>query len=83
HTEEPSGYPKIKVQLHAQVIDAGTRGTLCRQTFDIEETAGGPAIEQVVQAFGDAGQSLTARMIDWLSGCDYPPVPETDPARQP
>lgn len=83
HTEEPAGYPTIKVELHAQVIDARTRGTVCRQTFEIKETAGGPAVEQVVQAFGDAGQLLTARMIDWLSGCDYPPAPETDPARQP
>ncbi|MEC7378478.1 MAG: hypothetical protein VX421_12765, partial [Pseudomonadota bacterium] len=29
HTEEPAGYPTIKVELHAQVIDARTRGTVC------------------------------------------------------
>ncbi|SFR38682.1 cholesterol transport system auxiliary component [Marinobacter gudaonensis] len=83
HAEEPGGYPRVNLRLHAQVIDAGSRQSLCRQTFTVEQDAEGPAIEQVVQAFGDAGQSLTARMIDWLSGCGYPPAPETVRARQP
>lgn len=83
HAEEPSGYPTIKVRLHAQVIDARSRSSLCRQTFTIEEAAEGPAIEQVVEAFADAGQALAGRMSDWLSGCDYPPAQETVPARRP
>lgn len=83
HAEKPAGFPEVVVSLHAQVIDTRSRESLCRRTFDLSQTADGPAIEQVVQAFGAAGKRLTGEMIDWIRTCDYPPAPGTDPARQP
>ncbi|MEE3170856.1 MAG: hypothetical protein VX324_12125, partial [Pseudomonadota bacterium] len=71
------------VARQALLFLARRRGIVVVLNFYLKHTAGGPAVEQVVQAFGDAGQLLTARMIDWLSGCDYPPAPETARARQP
>lgn len=83
HVEEPADTPRVTMQVHARVIDAGSHESLCSQTFRVEEAAAGPGIDQVVRAFDVAGQTLASRVLGWITTCRFPPAPGTDPATQP
>lgn len=87
HSETPEAGPQVVIELHLQLIHNRSRSSLCTRTVRIVEPASGTSVDQIVEAFGIAGSSLAARVIDWVTTCDYPsrltPSPETDPTRQP
>jgi len=83
HVENPESTPRIVIELHVQLIHNRSRASLCSNNFRIAEPAPGPAIEQIIEAFGAAGNTLSDRVILWATACDLPSHPERDQPRQP
>ncbi|KMQ74280.1 ABC-type uncharacterized transport system, auxiliary component [Marinobacter subterrani] len=83
HTENPESEPRAIIELHAQLIRNRSRASLCNHSFSIMEPAAGTGIEQVVEAFGVAGNRLSDQVTAWVTACDLSSRPEKDHPTQP
>lgn len=84
HIENTEGTaPRAVIELHALLLENGSRRSLCRRSFRIVEPASGPGIEQAVEAFGAAGNRLSDEVIEWVTGCGLPSRREKDQPTQP
>lgn len=69
HTENNGSQVKAVIELHGQMIDNRSRKTLCAESFQSREPTPGASIEQVVAAFGKAGEQLANAVARWASAC--------------
>jgi cholesterol transport system auxiliary component len=65
HSEYIAGEPVAVIRLDASLVDERDRRLLASRRFEARAASTGTAVERVVEAFGRAGDTLTADLIDW------------------
>ncbi|QTF91045.1 ABC-type transport auxiliary lipoprotein family protein [Halomonas sp. BM-2019] len=65
HSEYIAGEPVAVIRLDASLVDERDRRLLATRRFEAQAASTGTAVTRVVEAFGRAGDSLTAELIDW------------------
>lgn len=64
-SEYRNGSPVVIVRFDAQLRRGGSREVLAARTFEVTATPSGVAVPQVVQAFGQACDQLSAQVVEW------------------
>lgn len=64
-SEYRNGAPVVVVRLDAQLRRGGSRQVLASRSFEATATPSGVAVPQVVQAFGQACDQLSAQVVAW------------------
>jgi cholesterol transport system auxiliary component len=64
-SEYRNGSPVVVVRLDAQLRRGGSRDVLAARSFEVTATPSGVAVPQVVQAFGQACDQLSAQVVEW------------------
>ncbi|HEX7130593.1 MAG TPA: ABC-type transport auxiliary lipoprotein family protein [Rhodanobacteraceae bacterium] len=64
-SEYRNGSPVVVVRLDAQLRRGGSRNVLAARSFEVTATPSGVAVPQVVQAFGQACDQLSAQVVEW------------------
>lgn len=59
------GKPVVLITLDARLVDRNTQHTLANRRFEVRQPASDTAVEQVVEAFGKAGDRLSREVVDW------------------
>ncbi|HET7557490.1 MAG TPA: ABC-type transport auxiliary lipoprotein family protein [Rhodanobacteraceae bacterium] len=57
--------PVVVIRFDAQLRRGGSRQVLAARSFEVSATPSGVAIPQIVQAFGRAGDQLSAQVVEW------------------
>ena len=64
-SEYRNGSPVVVIRFDAQLRRGGSREVLAARSFEVTATPSGVAVPQVVQAFGDACDQLSAQVVQW------------------
>lgn len=64
-SEYRDGQPHAVIRLDARLVDRQTRRTLANRRFEARQASAGTAVEQVVEAFGTAGDALSGEVLKW------------------
>jgi len=64
-SEYRNGSPVVIVRFDAQLRRGGSRQVLATRSFEITVTPAGVAVPQIVQAFGQACDQLSAQVVEW------------------
>ncbi|MER3546718.1 MAG: ABC transporter [Rhodanobacteraceae bacterium] len=64
-TEYRNGSPVVVVRFDAQLHRGGAREVLAARSFEVTAMPSGVAVPQVVQAFGQACDQLSAQVVQW------------------
>jgi cholesterol transport system auxiliary component len=64
-SEYRDGSPQVVVRLDAQLRRGGSRDVLAARSFEVTAAPSGVAVPQVVQAFGQACDQLSAQVVEW------------------
>jgi cholesterol transport system auxiliary component len=64
-SEYRNGSPMVIVRFDAQLRRGGSRTVLAARSFEVTTTPSGAAEPQVVQAFGQACDQLSAQVVEW------------------
>lgn len=64
-TEYRNGSPVVVVRFDAQLRRGGSREVLAARSFEVTANPSGVAVPQVVQAFGEACDQLSAQVVQW------------------
>ncbi|MBS0431550.1 MAG: membrane integrity-associated transporter subunit PqiC [Proteobacteria bacterium] len=64
-SEYRNGSPVVVVRFDAQLRRGGSRSVLVARSFEVTATPSGVAVPQVVQAFGQACDQLSAQVVAW------------------
>ncbi len=64
-TEYRNGSPVVVVRFDAQLRRGGARDVLVARSFEVTAMPSGIAVPQVVQAFGQACDQLSAQVVAW------------------
>jgi cholesterol transport system auxiliary component len=64
-TEYRNGSPVVVVRFDAQLRRGGARDVLAARSFEVTANPSGVAVPQVVQAFGQACDQLSAQVVQW------------------
>lgn len=73
--EYRNGATEVLIVLEAQLIQSSTQQVLATERFDVRQPSRSNSLEDVVHAFGEAGQALSARVIEWSRGVAEAPGP--------
>lgn len=65
HSEYRDGRPLARIQLEARLVDSGNLRILASRRFDVSQVASDTSVPAVVQAFGLAGDKLSAELLNW------------------
>lgn len=66
-TEYVGGQPVVVIRYDAQLVQPRSRRILASRRFEIRQPVDGKAVPQVVLAFGQAADRLSAQLVDWVS----------------
>ena len=64
-SEYRNGSPVVVIRFDAQLRRGGSRDVLAARSFEVTATPSGVAVPQVVQAFGQACDQLSAQVVQW------------------
>lgn len=64
-SEYRNGAPVVVVRFDAQLRRGGSREVLAARSFEVTATPSGVAVPQVIQAFGQACDQLSAQVVEW------------------
>ena len=64
-TEYRNGSPVVVVRFDAQLRRGGARDVLAARSFEVTATPSSTAVPQVVEAFGQACDQLSAQVVQW------------------
>jgi cholesterol transport system auxiliary component len=64
-SEYRNGSPMVTVRFDAQLRRGGSREVLAARSFEVTATPSGVAVPEVVQAFGQACDQLSAQVVEW------------------
>lgn len=64
-SEYRNGSPVVIVRFDAQLRRGGSRQVLAARSFEVAATPSGATVPQVVQAFGQACDQLSAQVVEW------------------
>ncbi len=59
------GKPEVVVILDARLVDRHNQRTLANRRFEVRQPSTGTDVERVVEAFGQAGDRLSADVLQW------------------
>jgi len=65
-SEYHNGQVKVVIRLDVQLVQASSRKILAARRFDIQQPASSSAVADVVAAFGQASNSLSAQLVPWV-----------------
>lgn len=77
-SEYRNGRPEVHILLDARLVQAGNQRILASRRFEVRQIAGGPAVESVVKAFGEANDQLSRQLMDWVVDEGQRNAPDTD-----
>jgi len=63
--EYREGAPVVVIRYDASLVDARTEYILATRTFTVTQPAAGKDVPQVIVAFGQASDALSAQMVAW------------------
>lgn len=66
-TEYVQGAPVVVIRYDAQLVAGRSRKILATRRFDIQQPVAGKEVPQVVTAFGQASDRLSAQLIAWVT----------------
>ena len=64
-SEYVAGRPQVLIRLDAQLVSADDQRILANRRFEIRQPSTGPQLEDVVNAFGQAGDRLSRELQQW------------------
>ncbi|HET9834912.1 MAG TPA: ABC-type transport auxiliary lipoprotein family protein [Rhodanobacteraceae bacterium] len=64
-SEYRNGSPVVVIRFDAQLRRGGSRQVLAARSFEVTATPSGVAVPEVVQAFGQASDQLSAQVVEW------------------
>ena len=64
-SEYRNGAPVVVIRFNAQLRRGGSRQVLAARSFEITASPAGVAVPEVVQAFGQACNQLSAQVVEW------------------
>ncbi|MGN6312898.1 MAG: ABC-type transport auxiliary lipoprotein family protein [Rhodanobacteraceae bacterium] len=64
-SEYRNGSPMVVIRFDAQLRRGGSREVLAARSFEVTASPSGVAVPQVVQAFGQACDQLSAQVVEW------------------
>lgn len=59
------GKPVVVITLDARLVNRNDQQTLANRRFEVRQPAAGADVEQVVEAFGQASDRLSAEVLQW------------------
>lgn len=59
------GKPVVVITLDARLVNRNDQHTLANRRFEVRQPAAGADVEQVVEAFGQASDRLSAEVLQW------------------
>lgn len=90
--EYQGGQPVVALRLDARLIRTGTRRAVASRSFTVMQPVNGVKVPEVVTAFGQAADALSAQVVDWTlaqsaagttaSGAAASPMPAGAPTRR-
>ncbi|THF63753.1 ABC transporter [Pseudothauera nasutitermitis] len=64
-SEYRDGTPEAVIRLDVRLVAPATRRILASRSFEVRQPAAGTGVPEVVRAFGEAGDALSARLVSW------------------
>jgi cholesterol transport system auxiliary component len=61
-----NGQVQVVVRLDVQLVDSASRKILAARRFDVQQAASSEQVADVVRAFGQASNSLSAQLVPWV-----------------
>ncbi len=68
HGEYRDGSTEVVIALEAQLIQSASQQVVATERFDVRQPSQSNQLEDVVDAFGQAGQTLSAQVVEWSRG---------------
>ncbi|MGY4531523.1 cholesterol transport system auxiliary component [Pseudomonas sp. TE3786] len=65
-SEYQNGQVQVVVRLDVQLVDSASRKILAARRFDVRQAASSEQVPDVVRAFGQASNSLSAQLVPWV-----------------
>lgn len=65
-SEYQNGKVSVVIRLDVQLVQSSTRKILAARRFDVQQPAASSAVADVVAAFGQASNSLSAQLVPWV-----------------
>lgn len=65
-SEYQNGKVSVVIRLDVQLVQSSTRKILAARRFDVQQPAGTSAVADVVAAFGQASNRLSAQLVPWV-----------------
>ncbi len=62
------GQPVVLITLDTRLVNRNDQHTLANRRFEVRQPSSGTGVEQVVQAFGQASDRLSADVLEWTLG---------------
>ncbi|AHL77427.1 lipoprotein [Stutzerimonas stutzeri] len=64
-SEYIEGKPQVLIRLDARLVDREDQRTLANRRFEIRQPSAAPDVASVVEAFGQASDTLSREVLDW------------------
>ncbi|MCQ4257932.1 ABC-type transport auxiliary lipoprotein family protein [Pseudomonas stutzeri] len=62
------GKPVVLITLDTRLVNRNNQHTLANRRFEVRQPSTGTGVEQVVEAFGQASDRLSAEVLEWTLG---------------
>jgi len=64
-SEYVDGKPQILIRLDARLVNLHDQSTLASRRFEVRQPSADPSVESVVEAFGQASDTLSRDVLEW------------------
>ena len=64
-TEYVDGKPQVLIRLDARLVNRQNQHTLGNRRFEVRQPSADPSVESVVEAFGQASDTLSREVLEW------------------
>jgi len=73
-SEYRNGQPTVVIRYDAQLVRTNGMRIVAARSFEVAEPVNGKAVPDVVAAFGRAGDTLAAQVVDWVGSVNDEPA---------
>lgn len=64
-SEYRQGVPEAVIRLEARLVQPASQRIIASRRFEVRQPASGTQVDEVVRAFGTAGDALAAQLVSW------------------
>ncbi|MFL9813948.1 membrane integrity-associated transporter subunit PqiC [Stutzerimonas sp. VN223-3] len=64
-SEYVDGEPQVLIRLDARLVNRQNQHTLASRRFEVRQASADPSVESVVEAFGQASDTLSQEVLEW------------------